>query len=114
MTPKKRDHALPCVGMEFESLDDAYHLLVIWDLVLELKIHIKVENAMKNVGQFLVAIMKVLKSSQERLGRRSGCRAMLKIKLVESPKWKSSLITIMCQLHQVLHFIDGTKDWIMR
>ncbi|KAI3806906.1 hypothetical protein L1987_22824 [Smallanthus sonchifolius] len=89
-------HNPPVVGMEFDSYEDAYKCYNLYAIALGFAIRVKSSWTKRNSKEKRGAVLccncegfKTLKeASSRRKETRTGCLAMIRLKLVESNRWR--------------------------
>ncbi|WJX23146.1 hypothetical protein P8452_12382 [Trifolium repens] len=95
-TQGKKDYAQPVVGMEFETYDDAYNYYNSYARETGFAIRVKSSWAKRNSKEKRGAVLccncegfKTIKeANSHRKETRTGCLAMIRLRLVESNRWR--------------------------
>uniref|UniRef100_A0A2P2JYT2 Protein FAR1-RELATED SEQUENCE n=1 Tax=Rhizophora mucronata TaxID=61149 RepID=A0A2P2JYT2_RHIMU len=91
-----KDHLAPVVGMEFDSYDDAYNYYNCYARELGFAIRVKSSWTKRNSKEKRGAVLccncegfkTVKEANSRRKETRTGCLAMVRLRLVESNRWK--------------------------
>ncbi|XAR67786.1 hypothetical protein NMG60_11002685 [Bertholletia excelsa] len=99
---EKKEFVAPCVGMEFESYDDAYNYYICYAKEVGFRVRVKnswfKRNSREKYGAVLCCSSQGFKRIKDvnrlRKETRTGCPAMIRMRLVDSKRWRVLEVTL--------------------
>ncbi|XP_057466101.1 protein FAR1-RELATED SEQUENCE 6 isoform X3 [Actinidia eriantha] len=100
--PERKEFVAPAVGMEFESYDDAYNYYICYAKDAGFRVRVKnswfKRNSREKYGAVLCCSSQGFKRIKDvnhiRKETRTGCPAMIRMRLVDSKRWRVLEVTL--------------------